>query len=942
LNEWVADVRNLPIASGLDRPTLLDHIPDILDRIAGMADNIVQGATPQLPNDEAQHHADVRLHEGFDLQQVVAEFAILRDCIMRLWEQSQIDPSHLVELRVVNQAIDKAVTASVVRFTRARDRTMMALDRIASEAIESRNLDDLLKRLLNVFVEFTAAVDTAAILIRDGDVLRVRAALGLHREAELGLTIKVGEGFAGKIARERRPISVSPAAHDVDIKSKVLRSSAIRTLYGVALIDGGALLGVAHMGSLTANEFSTQDKRLLSAMANRASMAISQHMLREAAERSSAELSAVLESMPAAIYIGNEQVITRSNRAGLDLLGYEDAEQLAQQPVASLVQALDMRDADTGRRLRPANGPLRTAVRGKHYQRDLVVRDHTNASDVVVHSVAAPIVRDGNAIGAVAVQIDVTARRRMEEVLRERELEFRALADNIPQLVWIADKSGSIYWYNQRWFDYTGTKLADIQGWNWQLVHHPDHVQHVVEKFREAIEREEPWEDTFPLRSKNGYYRWFLSRAVPVRDERGQVHRWFGTSTDVTEQRFLANAAHLLTASLDVTETMEQLANLAVPDVADWCIVDVLRDGKLQRAAAAHIDHEMITDVREWARLYPPDLDDRQGLGAVLRTGEPAFYPEVPDETFVGGTRDPDHLRRLRELGVGSCIIAPLTARGQTLGAISLMRVGSRRRYSRSKLETAIELGRRAGIALDNANLYSASQAAIRTREEILAIVSHDLRNPLAAIDLAATMTIQSNELGPNARKRIEMIERSANRMERLLRDLLDTASIQVGRFAVVRSRESASALVSDAIAAHQPVAEARGVRLVREAKLDGVVICGDRDRLMQAFGNLIGNAIKFSSRGGAVTIRGTIEDSHLEVAIADTGPGITADDLPHIFEPYWSARRHSKQGTGLGLYICKAILEIHAGTVSVESEVGRGTTFVVKLPLADGNNAPC
>ncbi|HEX8109098.1 MAG TPA: GAF domain-containing protein, partial [Kofleriaceae bacterium] len=403
LTEWLAEVRLLPIASALDRPALIDHVPDVLDRIAAMADCLSRGEAPEPPKQEADLHAKIRLEEGFDLPQVVSEFTILRDCITRLWEQSVVNPSHIDELRVVNKAIDNAVGASVDRFTRARDRTLIALDRIASEALESKSLDDLLQRLLKVFVEFTAAVDTAAILIREGDRLRVRAALGLNRESEVGLTMKIGEGFAGTVAKERRAIGIAAGTAVPFIRSEILRSAGIRALYGVPLIDGHGLIGVAHMGSLTANEFSMQDKRLLNAMANRATSAIFQHLLREAAEKSAAELSTILESIPAAVFIGNERAVTRATRAGLDLLGYDDSDQLAWPPVVSLVEALDMRDAGSGARLDVGNGPGRTAVRGVTYQRDVLIHDHTAAKDAIVHAVAAPIVRDGNVIGAVAV-----------------------------------------------------------------------------------------------------------------------------------------------------------------------------------------------------------------------------------------------------------------------------------------------------------------------------------------------------------------------------------------------------------------------------------------------------------------------------------------------------------------------------------------------------------
>lgn len=940
LTEWLAEVRLLPVASALDRPALLDHVPDVLVRIAAMADELSRGEAPEPPKQEADLHAKVRLEEGFDLPQVVSEFTILRDCITRLWEHTIADPSHFDELRVVNKAIDNAVGASVDRFTRARDRTLIALDRIASEALESRSLDDLLQRLLKVFVEFTAAVDTAAILIREGDRLRVRAALGLNRESEVGLTMKIGDGFAGRVARERRAIGIAAGSAVPFIRSAILRSAGIRALYGVPLIDGNGLMGVAHMGSLTANEFSMQDRRLLSAMANRATSAIFQHLLREAAENSSAELSAILESMPAAVFIGNEQALTRANRAGLDLLGYCDSEQLARQPVVSLVEALDMRDAGSGARLDVGNGPVRSAVRGVTYQRDVLIHDHTAAQDAIVHAVAAPIVRDGDVIGAVAVTVDITAHKRIEEALRERELEFRTLAEHIPQLVWIADRTGAAYWFNQRWFDYTGTTLADVEGWGWQRVQHPEHVQRVTETIRGAIAGEQPWEDTFPIRGEDGIYRWFLLQAVPVRDDSGQVIRWFSTATDVTEQRFLSNATKLLASSLDMRATLEQLANLAVPELADWCVVDVLKDGQIERVAIAHSDRTKVAVVREWSWRYPSELQASGGIGEVIRTGRAMFYPEFSDAQLVRVARDAEHLRLMRELGTSSVIIAPLVAHGETFGAVTLIRAESGRRYGQSKLETAIELGRRAGYAIENARLYRDAQDATRAREEILAIVSHDLRNPLATIDLGATMALESSDIGPTARKHVETIHRSANRMGHLLGDLLDAASLRAGRLTMAMKNEDVAALVAKVIEAHEELARRQGIELVCDCLVQDAQICSDRERLMQAFGNLIGNALKFCGRGDVVTVRARVADRQVVFEVADGGPGIADDELPHIFEPYWSAKRHAKKGIGLGLYICKAIIEAHSGTLSVESKLGRGTIFSLAIPLADPGSA--
>jgi len=214
---------------------------------------------------------------------------VLRDCITRIWSEHE-EPRHVLEFRVLNQAIDRAVNASIERYTRARDRTLEALDRISNAALESPTLDDFLNRLLTVLVETTPAVETCTILLREGDRLRVRASIGLDHEVRDRVTQAIGEGFAGTIAATRQPLGLSNAADDPIIRRPAIRAAGIRALYGVPLANGDEVIAVAHMGSRTANTFSKQDKRLFAAMANRATTAIFQHLLREEADRATAAL----------------------------------------------------------------------------------------------------------------------------------------------------------------------------------------------------------------------------------------------------------------------------------------------------------------------------------------------------------------------------------------------------------------------------------------------------------------------------------------------------------------------------------------------------------------------------------------------------------------------------------------------------------------------------
>ncbi len=276
LQQWEAAVRALPPAEQLDRAALRDHIPVLLDRIA---EATARGSEPgaEVPD----RHALERMDEGFDLDEVAYEYAVLRECMLRLAEGEARRLEH-GGLILLNKAIDGAVTHAVTRYHQARSRTLRALDRISEEALaDPNNLDLFLHRMLRVLMETTEAVDAAAILLRDEDVLRVRAAVGIERELEEAFSVRVGEGFAGAIAAERRPRFLRSASTDPLVKSQALRAAGVRALYGVPLLHGDELIGVAHIGSRTAWEFTDDDRQLLRTMAQRVAAMIAQRQLVE-------------------------------------------------------------------------------------------------------------------------------------------------------------------------------------------------------------------------------------------------------------------------------------------------------------------------------------------------------------------------------------------------------------------------------------------------------------------------------------------------------------------------------------------------------------------------------------------------------------------------------------------------------------------------------------
>jgi len=241
------------------------------------------------------------------------------------------------------------------------------------------------------------------------------------------------------------------------------------------------------------------------------------------------------------------------------------------------------------------------------------------------------------------------------------------------------------------------------------------------------------------------------------------------------------------------------------------------------------------------------------------------------------------------------------------------------------------------GIIMDvteHRRLEDELRAAVELRERVLAIVSHDLRNPLNTIELAMSTLPRSVFDDQDAARRIDIVKRAAKLMENLIGDLLDVATISAGKLTLRLADEDAGALIREAIDLHAALAAEKQLTLVDESHLAGVTVHCDRARILQVLANLLGNSIKFCGACDRITIRGTADTGSLVIEVSDTGPGIPAADVSQIFEPYWTTARGRERGTGLGLFISKAIIEAHRGSIRVDSVVGSGTTFHLYLPV--------
>jgi signal transduction histidine kinase len=405
--------------------------------------------------------------------------------------------------------------------------------------------------------------------------------------------------------------------------------------------------------------------------------------------------------------------------------------------------------------------------------------------------------------------------------------------------------------------------------------------------------------------------------------------------------RFLAEASSELDRSLDYKETLTNVVHLVVPRMADYAAIALLgEDGSLKWAYSAHADPDK-EDLAAELRTYQPQLNlENNPTARTLRSGETQFVKVVDDAFLRTIAREDRHLEILRLLKPSSIIYLRLAARDRVLG--SLVMATSRdsgRRYTDRDVAIANEVARRVSLAVDHALLFRAAQEAARTREQMMAVVSHDLRNPLATIQMAVSFLL--DELVPDdaaherERKQLHAVHRSADRMYRLIQDLLSVAAIEAGQLAVTRSELRVDVIMTDALELLRPLAAAKRITLETDLSPALPPVSADRERLLQVFSNLGGNAIKFTPENGRIEIRATARDTAVEFSVRDTGPGIAPEDLPHIFDRFWQSRKAKRAGVGLGLAIAKGIVESHGGGIRVESEPGRGSCFVFTLPVA-------
>ncbi len=400
-------------------------------------------------------------------------------------------------------------------------------------------------------------------------------------------------------------------------------------------------------------------------------------------------------------------------------------------------------------------------------------------------------------------------------------------------------------------------------------------------------------------------------------------------------QEILVEAGTRLAQSLDFETTLSTVAEVCVPPLADYVLVDVLEDGELVRGAVRAAETEL-QEALEDAAPRPPRPSDPSPIRQVLESGEGLRLGDPGEEwgERIGLVDVGEEARsRLRPV---SLMVLPLVARGRTGGVLTLAATRPDHPFSDHDFRVGQALASRAALALDNARLHRESQEAIRARDETLGVVSHDLRNPLNVISAAAGLLLDIPLSEEKKEQQLRTIRRAAERMNLLIQDLLDVSGIEAGRFRVEPERADPARMLSDACEMMEPLARKREIRLECRRPEESPMVLADPERMLRVFSNLIGNALKFTPPGGLVELGGEVVDRGIRFWVRDTGPGIPAEDVPHLFERFWKGGSGSNDGAGLGLPIAQGIVEVHGGRIEVESEEGEGSVFHFVLPFAE------
>ena len=573
----------------------------------------------------------------------------------------------------------------------------------------------------------------------------------------------------------------------------------------------------------------------------------------------------------------------------------------------------------------------------------LIAKD---GKEFLIDDSGAPIrAEDGTITGVVLVFRDATQLRRAAEV----RARLAAIVQSADDAIISKNLNGIVLTWNraaERLYGYTADEIIGKPLEILVPLDHPDELPELMRRLKSG-ERIEHFET---VRVRKDGTRLDVSLTIsPLKNDQGEIIGASKIARDITARkrseaalRFLAAASKALADLTDPLSTMQKVARFAIPDFADWCTVDMLEhDGSVKRVVVAHADPSKVQLARDLQNRNPPDPSEEQAIWKILQTGQSEMVTEISDELLQERVKDAKLLNVVRELGLKSYIGVPLIVRGKALGVLTFITAESQRKYEPADLRLAEELGQRAATAIENSRLYDELRDADRRKDEFLAMLAHELRNPLAPIRNALYLMKTPNIDAKSLAEARDITERQIQHMVRLVDDLMDVSRIMRGRIELRKETVDLSAAIDQAAETARPVIDAQGQEVVITLPAEPIYLEADPTRLAQIISNLLHNAAKFSQRAGRIWVSTEREGNLAVIRVRDAGAGIPSELLPRVFDLFAQGDRtleRSQGGLGIGLTVVRRLVQMHGGTVTAHSEgADKGSEFVVRMPIMSG-----
>lgn len=661
--------------------------------------------------------------------------------------------------------------------------------------------------------------------------------------------------------------------------------------------------------------------------------ALQQVQYQRAEEAQSLLAAIVMSSDDAIVSKTLEGIITSWNDSAVKLFGYSAEEAIGQHITFIIPPHLHKEEEEIIARLK----------QGKRIEHFETVRVTKDGSYIEVSLSISPVKdQQGKIIGAAKVARDISQRRTLERKLQEADARYRQLFDSNLIGVFVSDFAGTFLDANDAFLNligYTREELLTetVQRDTLTLPEFRFLSQNAVKALQE-------------VGSSDTYEKEYLhksGRRIPVLiavKRIGQTETCIGFVVDITErkrveeqQRFLAEVSKVLSSTLDYKETLTNIARLVVPQLADWFSVDLVdAEGRFELAEIEHQDPEKVQWVQAYREKFPIDPDAPTGLPAIVRTGKSELYPEITDDMVVAAARSEEELAIARLIGLRAAMSVPLVARGKIIGVASFVSALPGKTYDEQDLALAEEVGRRAGMALDNARLYQEIRQAYEQKDEFVSMASHELKTPVTSLK-GFTFVLQRRLSKSGDEQSLHYLSRmdaQLNKLSKLIRELLDISRIQTGKLELQQAPFDLDTFVKETVENVQAATTTH--HLLVEGKAQ-VYVFGDKDRLEQVLINLLTNAIKYSPQANNVVVYVARDEKCAIVRVQDFGIGIDEIYQQKIFERFYQVTDPEEKtypGLGIGLYISKEIIERHNGRLEVHSRKGEGATFTIILPL--------